>query len=91
MPSFSTKFINEVAGDGRGRNFEMNGRRARVVGFTHGIRSFTTSPYVFTTFKRAQEYSGLAEDQTIFILVKLAPGADLDRCAADYCRQRERR
>src|SRR4029079_15483382 len=26
----------------------------------------------------AQEYSGLADDQTIFILVKLAPGADLD-------------
>jgi len=61
-----------------GETFEMNGKRARVVGFTHGIRSFTTSPYVFTTFKRAQEYSGLADDQTIFILVKLAPGAVLD-------------
>ena len=62
--------VNEV--------FEINGKRARVVGFTHGIRSFTTSPYVFTTFKRAQEYAGLREDQTIFILVKLAPGADLE-------------
>ena len=25
--------------------------------FTHGIRSFTTSPYVFTTFKNAQNYT----------------------------------
>jgi putative ABC transport system permease protein len=63
---------------GIGEVFEMNGRRARVVGFTHGIRSFTTSPYVFTTFKRAQEYAGIPDDQTIFILVKLAPGADLE-------------
>ncbi|HEX4487838.1 MAG TPA: ABC transporter permease [Terriglobales bacterium] len=61
-----------------GEVFELNGKRARVVGFTHGIRSFTTSPYVFTTFKRAQEYAGIPDDQTIFILVKLTPGADLE-------------
>ncbi len=60
-----------------GQLFEINGKRARVVGFTRGIRSFTTSPYVFTTFKRAQEYAGIADNQTIFILVKLAPGANL--------------
>src|SRR5580704_16853790 len=34
-----------------GEVFEMGGHRARVVGFTHGIRAFTTSPYIFTTFK----------------------------------------
>lgn len=62
-----------------GEVFEINGRRARIVGFTHGIRSFTTSPYVFTTFKRAQEYVNLPEDQTIFILVKLAPGANVEQ------------
>jgi putative ABC transport system permease protein len=62
-----------------GEVFEVGGHRARVVGFTRGIRSFTTSPYVFTTFKNAQNYTGLREDQTMFILVKLAPGADLQR------------
>jgi len=60
-----------------GQLFEINGHRARVVGLTHGIRAFTTSPYVFTTFKRAQDYTGTAEDQTIYILVKAAPGPDL--------------
>lgn len=60
-----------------GELFEIGGRRARVVGFTHGIRSFTTSPYVFTTFKRAQEYAKIPDDQTIFILVKVGRGADL--------------
>jgi putative ABC transport system permease protein len=49
--------------------FEIRGRRARVAGFTRGIRSFTTSPYVFTSFKNAQEYTTIPEDQTIFILV----------------------
>jgi putative ABC transport system permease protein len=60
-----------------GEVFEIGGHRARVVGFTHGIRSFTTSPYVFTSFKNAQNYTAVREDQTLFILVKLAPGADL--------------
>ena len=62
-----------------GEVFEIGGHRARVVGFTRGIRSFTTSPYVFTTFKNAQNYTALREDQTMFILVKVAPGADLQR------------
>jgi putative ABC transport system permease protein len=62
-----------------GEVFEIGGHRARVVGFTRGIRSFTTSPYVFTTFKNAQNYTGLREDQTMFILVKVAPGADLQQ------------
>lgn len=64
---------------GLGQIFEIGRHRARVVGFTHGIRSFTTSPYVFTTFKKAQTYTNIADDQTMFILVKVAPGADVDQ------------
>ena len=60
---------------------ELAGRRARVVGFTRGIRSFTTSPYVFTDFKNAQAYTGLAEDQTYFVLVRAKPGTDLKKLA----------
>src|SRR5947208_1120200 len=48
---------------------EIRGHRARVAGFTRGIRSFTTSPYVFTSFKNAQNYVTLPSDQTIFILI----------------------
>ena len=62
-----------------GEVFEIGGYRARVVGFTRGIRSFTTSPYVFTSFKNAQDFTGLREDQTLFILVKVTPGADHER------------
>jgi len=60
-----------------GEIFEIYGRRARVVGFTKGIRAFTTTPYVFTSFKNGQDYARLREDQTLFILVKAAAGSDL--------------
>jgi len=55
---------------------EIGQHRARVVGFTNGIRSFTTSPFVFTSFKNALNYpSGqIGADQTVNILVKAAPG-----------------
>jgi putative ABC transport system permease protein len=60
-----------------GEVFEVNGRRARVVGFTRGIRAFTTTPYVFTSFKNAQGYADVAQNQTLFILVRALPGTDL--------------
>jgi len=66
----------------RGQIVEMRGHRARVVGFTRGIRSFTTSPYVFASFKSAQNYATVAEDQTVFILVKAAPGVAVESLRA---------
>jgi putative ABC transport system permease protein len=66
-----------------GEVFEINGYRARVVGTTHGIRSFTTSPYVFTTFKNAQDFTNLREDQTVFILVRAKPGISIQKLQHD--------
>lgn len=60
-----------------GDSVEIMGKRARVVGFTKGIRSFTTAPYVFTSFKNAQNYAGMKSDETLFVVVKAAPGADV--------------
>jgi putative ABC transport system permease protein len=54
---------------------ELNGRRARIVGFTRGIRSFTTSPYVFTSFKNAQGYTSVGEADTEFIMVRAQKGS----------------
>lgn len=59
-----------------GQTVEINGRRARVAGYTRGIRSFTTSPYIFTSFKNAQNYLPLAEDETMFLLIRVAAGAN---------------
>jgi putative ABC transport system permease protein len=66
-----------------GQVVEIRGRRARIAGFTRGIRAFTTSPYVFTTFKNAQDFTDLREDQTLYVLIKAAPGVDLAALRAD--------
>ncbi len=59
-----------------GDQVEINQHRARVVGFTHGIRSFTTSPYVFATYRNAINYGYLRDGQANYVIAKLAPGAD---------------
>lgn len=80
-------YMQKLGATHLGQIVEMNGHRARIVGFTRGIRAFTTSPYVFTTFKRAQDYAHLREDQTIYILVKVAPGANVNQVRRDILAQ----
>jgi len=66
-----------------GQMGEINGYRARVVGVTEGIRSFTTSPFVFASFKSAQNYIRLPENQTVYVLVKAQPGVDVQGLKRD--------
>lgn len=64
---------------------EINGHRARVVGMTHGIVSFTTSPYVFTTLERARSKylpHHLAAGHCSYFLVKAEPGTDIPALVA---------
>ncbi len=82
LESADTIFIDEYyrgkLGVSRlGDTVEINGRRARIAGFTRGIRSFTTSPYVYTSFKNALNYSGYLETETTFILLRAHPGTDV--------------
>ncbi len=55
---------------------EINGQRARIVGFTRGIRTFTQSPYVFTTYRNAQHFTRVNDRKVNYILVKVAPNAN---------------
>ncbi|MBL8179425.1 MAG: ABC transporter permease [Bryobacterales bacterium] len=61
-----------------GDTVEINGRRARIVGYTDGVRSFTTAPYVYTSFKNALDYIPMTQDQTVFLVVRAMPGVALD-------------
>ncbi|MCB1567263.1 MAG: ABC transporter permease [Xanthomonadales bacterium] len=61
-----------------GQEIDINNRRARVVGFTQGIRTFTQSPYVFTTHDRAQSLTLGRNDETTYLLVKLVAEADTE-------------
>lgn len=66
-----------------GQIIEMQDKRARVIGLTHGIRSFTQSPYVFASLKSAREYARLRSDQAKHVLVKLVKGADVAAIKAE--------
>ena len=69
-----------------GDQVELAGHRSRVVGFTHDVRSFTTFPYVFTSLDHARDVvvgpDGAVGDMVHYVVVGLAPGADLARTQA---------
>ena len=62
-----------------GQTVEIMNRRARVVGITSRIRTFTQSPYVFTSLKNAKMLTGLPDGQTTYLLVRAEPGSDLNK------------
>lgn len=62
-----------------GDETEINDRKVRVVGITRGAKSFIQSAYVFTSFNNAINLSRyINKDQTIYILVKVAPGFSVE-------------
>jgi putative ABC transport system permease protein len=67
---------------------EVLGQRLKIIGRTKDARSFTTTPISFMDFERAQKlsYQQLA-NKTTYVLVKLAPGADLERVRAEIRRR----
>jgi putative ABC transport system permease protein len=70
-------YFQKLGVSGLGDTAEIIGRRARVVGLTQGIRTFTTSPYVFTNYRNALDYANLRNDQTMFILIKAQAGVNV--------------
>jgi putative ABC transport system permease protein len=66
-----------------GYQTEIAGVRAQVTAMTQGIRSFTTSPIVFTDLRTARSYMpGLGTDAVTYVLVKVTPGASIDAVKA---------
>ena len=61
-----------------GEHAEINNHRARVVAVTKGIRSFTTTPHVFTSLERARAYLGAPPNKANFFIVRIAPNADAE-------------
>lgn len=57
-----------------GARREIFGVRAEVVALTRGIRSFTTSPFVWTDLDSARAYTLYPADRFNFVMVEAAPG-----------------
>ncbi|RTL72330.1 MAG: FtsX-like permease family protein [Hyphomicrobiales bacterium] len=75
-------YLGDLGIQGVGDTAEIGGSRVRVTGLTEGIRSFTVSPYVFTTLSRARQLLGMPSDRFTYGLVKLQPGADVESVRA---------
>jgi putative ABC transport system permease protein len=60
-----------------GEQREIQGRRFRIVGTTEEAASFTTTPILFMDYRNAQELQDQLRGNTTYVLVKVAPGADV--------------
>jgi putative ABC transport system permease protein len=62
-----------------GATAQIRGLPVTVGAVTDGIRSFTTTPYVFSGLSDAWAYTGLPASFTTHFLVRLKPEADIER------------
>ncbi|MBK9035023.1 MAG: ABC transporter permease [Myxococcales bacterium] len=65
-----------------GARNEIFGARTQVVALTRGIRSFTTSPFVWTDLDSARAYTLYPADRYNFVMVQAAPGESARALAA---------
>src|SRR5215831_1311133 len=61
-----------------GESAEIRDQKVQVAAVTKGIRSFTTTPYVFTDVDRARGYTGTSPNKASYLLVRLSPDADVN-------------
>jgi putative ABC transport system permease protein len=71
-------YLDRLGVKGIGGGAEMRNRRAEVRAVSKGIRSFTTTPFIFTTLDRARAYTGTPSTNVTYLLVHLDPRADLE-------------
>jgi putative ABC transport system permease protein len=69
-------YLEELGLKGVGDTAQIGASRVRVTGLTEGIRSFTVTPFVFTTLNRARSLLNMPADNLTYVLVKLQPDAD---------------
>ncbi|MGP0059723.1 MAG: ABC transporter permease [Beijerinckiaceae bacterium] len=72
-------YSDRLGVSGVGATSRIRGLAVKVGVVTDGIRSFTTTPYVFTDLDGARSYVGLPANFTNYFLVRLKPKADVER------------
>jgi putative ABC transport system permease protein len=71
-------YFERLGTSGLGDTVEIGNLKAKIRLITKGIRSFTTTPYVFTPLDRARAYAGILPNKATHLLVHIAPGANLE-------------
>lgn len=68
-------YLDLLGVEGVGQRFEMLGRRAEVAGISEGVRTFTASPFVFTSIEDAILYDKrYRADEITYVLVRCKEG-----------------
>lgn len=74
--AIDTSYAEQLGVQRVGDLARIEGRPARIAIMTNGIRSFTTSPYVFASLFQARQYFGTDAARTSYLAVELSPDAD---------------
>jgi len=72
-------YFERLGVSGIGSTAEIRDQPVRVAAVTNGIRSFTTTPFVFLDVERARAYTGVPRGKASYLLVRLAHEADRDQ------------
>lgn len=72
-------YAGRLGVSGVGATAQIRGQPVVIGAITEGIRSFTTTPYVFSDIAGARSSLGLPANYTTHFLVRLKPGSDLER------------
>ena len=71
-------YFDRLGISGMGATAEIRQQPVRVAAVTDGIRSFTTTPFVFMDVNRARDHTGVPSGKATYLLIRLSPDADLD-------------
>jgi len=72
-------YFDRLGVSGIGASAEIRSQPVRVAAITSGIRSFTTTPFVFLDVNRARTYTGVPPGKATYLLVRLSQDANLDQ------------
>jgi putative ABC transport system permease protein len=71
-------YFERLGTTGFGDTVEIRDLKAKIRLVTQGIRSFTTTPFVFTPLDRARGYAGISSNKATYLLVRLQAGANAE-------------
>jgi putative ABC transport system permease protein len=72
-------YFGRLGVSGVGSAAEIRQQPVRVAAVTNGIRSFTTTPFVFVDVNRARTYTGVPSGKASYLLVRLSRDANPDQ------------
>jgi putative ABC transport system permease protein len=76
-------YFDRLGVSGLGARAEIRQQSVRVAAVTEGIRSFTTTPYVFMDVDRARAYTGVPSSKATYFLIHLDRGSNVGAVRAN--------